>query len=251
MDITKEWNYEQFILHESNFIHAPYEPEFAFYTAVKSGDINRVTKLCENNFIKTKGLGKLSDNPLHNAVYHFIITVALVARYCIDGGMEHEVAYGLSDFYIQKADKCTTAEEISRLHSIMSIDYTKRMNVLKKNKIYSKPVAECIDYIYGNLHLRITLAMLANYVDLNPDYLSRLFKKVTGIPVSQYIQHKKIEAAQNMLRYMDCSTSLIASTLAFPTQSYFTKVFKKQVGMTPTKYREFWSRKFQPTTAGI
>lgn len=237
-DMRKEWSGKQFDLRESSFMHAPYSLEFAFYDAVREGDVRRVEKLCENDFIRQEGLGQLSKNSLRNAVYHFIITAALVARYCISGGMEHEAAYGLSDFYIQKADQCTTVGQVSQLHGIMSTDYAKRMNALKKDRIDSKPVAECIDYIYGNLHTRITLTMLADYVKLNPSYLSRLFKQTTGVTVSLYIQNKKIADARNMLKYTDLSVSDISSVLAFPTQSYFIEVFKKHEGMTPKQYRE-------------
>jgi AraC-like DNA-binding protein len=84
--------------------------------------------------------------------------------------------------------------------------------------------------------------MLADYVKLNPSYLSRLFKKETGISISTYIQKRKIETAKNMLKYSNHTTSQIASILAFPTQSYLIKVFRKQVGMTPKKYRELCFR---------
>ena len=80
--------------------------------------------------------------------------------------------------------------------------------------------------------------MLADYVKLNPSYLSRLFKQTTGVPVSVYIQSKKVADARNMLKYTDFSVSAIASILAFPTQSYFIEVFKKYEGMTPKQYRE-------------
>jgi YesN/AraC family two-component response regulator len=242
MDIIKEWSYKEFIMREDNIAHAPYSPEFDFYVSVKSGDIGKVTKLCENAFTEKNGLGQLSDNPLRNIRYHFIITVAMVARYCIEGGMEHEAAYRLSDFYIQQADQCTAIDQISRLHSIMTIDYTKRMKALKMDKIFSKPIVTCIDYIYKNLNARITVAMLAEQIDLHPSYLSKLFKKETGISISMYIQKRKVETAQNMLKYSDYSPAQIATILAFPTQSYFIEVFKKRVGMTPKKYQEFCFR---------
>ena len=238
MDINKEWNYKEFIMREDNIIHAPYGPEFDFYVSVKSGDIGKVTKLSENAFTDKIGLGQLSENPLRNIRYHFIITVAMVARYCIEGGMEHEAAYRLSDFYIQQADQCTAIDQISRLHSIMTIDYTKRMNALKKDNINSRPIVKCIDYIYKNLNTRITVVMLADYTGLHPSYLSKLFKKETGTSVSMYIQKRKIETAQNMLKYSDYTPAQIASILAFPTQSYFIEVFKRRVGMTPKRYQE-------------
>lgn len=237
-DIKKEWSGKQFDLREKGFMHSPYSLELAFYNAVREGDVKRVEKLCEDDFIRQEGLGELSQNPLRNAIYHFIISAALVARYCISGGMEHEAAYGLSDFYIQKADQCTAVEKVSQLHNVMSIDYVKRMNVLKKDRICSKPVTECIDYIYSNLHSKITLSMLADYVKLNPSYLSRLFKQTTGVSASVYIQGKKVADARNLLRYTNFSVSDIASILAYPTQSYFIEVFKKHEGMTPKQYRE-------------
>lgn len=237
-DMKKEWSSKQFDLRENGFMHSPYRLELAFYNAVREGDVKRVEKLCEDDFIRQEGLGQLSQIPLRNVIYHFIISAALVARYCISGGMEHEAAYGLSDFYIQKADQCTAVEQVSQLHNVMSIDYAKRMNELKKDRIYSKPVTECIDYIYGNLHSRITLSMLADYVKLNPSYLSRLFKQTTGVSASMYIQTKKVADARNLLKYTDFSVSDIASILAYPTQSYFIEVFKKHDGMTPKQYRE-------------
>jgi AraC-like DNA-binding protein len=251
MDINKEWSYREYIMRENNISHAPYGPEFDFYVSVKSGDIGKVIKLSENAFTDKIGFGQLSDNPLRNIRYHFIISVAMVARYCIEGGMEHEVAYRLSDFYIQQADQCTAIDQISRLHSIMTIDYTKRMKAIKMDKISSKPIVKCIDYIYKNLNIRITVAMLAEYIGLHPSYLSKLFKMETGISISMYIQKRKIETAQNMLKYSDYSPAQIASILAFPTQSYFIEVFKKYVGMTPKKYQDHCFRETEISRADI
>ena len=151
--------------------------------------------------------------------------------------MDLSAAYSLSDFYIQKADKCQTAKEISDLHPVMCIDYAERMKNLHKKKICSKSVANCINYIYDHLHTRITVETLSKEAGLNPSYLSRLFKKETGTTISDYIQNKKIETAKNMLIYSDYTLSQISSTLAFPTQSYFTEIFHKKTGLTPSKYR--------------
>lgn len=69
------------------------------FEAVKDGNIEAVSKnLKEEAFTNPEGMGILSKNPLTNLKYHFVITVALVTRYCIDGGMETEQAYRLSDF---------------------------------------------------------------------------------------------------------------------------------------------------------
>ena len=238
MDYRREQFYKEFVQREENFLRAPYNPEIEFYNTIKTGDVKRTKELCKEQLVDKPGLGRLSDNPLQNLKYHFVITTAQVARYCIEGGMDLSEAYSLSDFYIQKADRCRKMQEVTDLHPIMSVDYATRMRRLRKNAICSKQVALCIDYIFDNLHERITVEELADYVSLNPSYLSRLFKSEVGTSISDYIRQKKIETAKNMLIYSDYKPAEISSTLAFPNQSYFTEVFRKQTGLTPAKYRK-------------
>ena len=100
----------------------------------------------------------------------------------------------------------------------------------------------CIEYIYNLIHDRITIEDLAAYTDLSPSYLSRLFKKELGISVSEYIREKKIDKAQNLLKYSDFTPVEIANYLSFSSQSHFIQTFEKMVGMTPKKYRDRYYR---------
>lgn len=237
MDFQKEQAYKEYVQRENELLRAPYNPELEFYTCIKEGNVEKIKELCHEPLGAKKGLGCLSDNPLQNIKYHFVVTAALAARYCIEGGLELTKAYSISDFYIQKADSYTSVKDISDLHYIMCVDYTVRMKNLRKQKVCSQPVAKCIDYIYDSLHTRITVEQLASYTKLNPTYLSKLFKKETGQTISGYIQDKKIETACNMLIYSEMSPAEISSILAFPSQSYFTEVFRKKMGITPKKYQ--------------
>ncbi len=243
MDTDKELSYREFVMRENSAFHAPLNSEFVYYNAVKNGEIETVTKLCKNEFASKVGFGKLSNNPLQNMKYHFVVTTALIARYCIEGGMEHETAYNLSDYYIQKVDKCTLVSQISKLHVQLSLDYTQRMNKLRKDHIISKHIVKCIDYIYNNLHTRIRVSDLTQYVGLNQSYLSKLFKKELGVSITDYIQQRKIETAKNMLQYSSYLPSQISTILSFPNQSYFINVFKKKVGMSPKHYQDICFRK--------
>lgn len=243
MDLQKEIVYQEYINRENEVLHAPYDPELEFYSLVQLGDVSRVTELCSVSLLEKENLGQLSKNFLRHIKYHFVITTAMVARYCIEGGMETTTAYTLSDFYINKADVAGSAETISELHRIMCIDYTKRMQQLRKKKVCSRHVALALDYIYDNLHTKITVPVLANYVDLNPSYFSRLFKEETGQKVSDYIRNKKIDTAKQMLMYSDYSPIEISNILAFPSQSYFTEIFRKTTGVTPIKFRQMNLRK--------
>lgn len=237
-NLQHEWIYREYVNRENMLVHAPYEPEMDFYSLVASGRKKEVMKYLGEDFLSKEGLGILSDDKLRNAKYHFVITTASIARACINAGLSMEESYSLSDFYIQKADKLSSLSAITKLHDEMVLSYTDKMYRTKKDKAFSRPIAKCINYIYSNLHTKITLEALAEHVGLSTGYLSKLFKKETGCSLSSYIQLQKIETAKNMLLYSEYSSSEIAMILAFPSQSYFTEVFRKTVGVPPAKFRK-------------
>jgi len=167
--------------------------------------------------------------------------MTLTTRFAIEGGMEQETAYNTSDLYIQTVDNCTSIDQVRTLHEETCVHFVEQMRKLKKQDIYSKQVIHCIDYIYEHLHESIKINDLANAVNLNPNYLSVLFKKEMGIPVSEYIRRKKVEAAENMLKYSTYSLTEISEYLAFSSYSHFASIFRKYTNYTPKKYsKEFF-----------
>ena len=238
MAFSEEWYETELKSSELETLHRPSTVEYSFYTAVKTGDMETVVANCkEDAFIHLEGTGVLSRNALTNIKYHFVVTAAMLTRYCIDGGLEPEQAYRLSDFYILKMDTCTTVRQIADLHHEMAKDFTGKMVLQKKSSILSKPVVQCVDYIYSHIKERITVAMLAEYTGLSESYLSRVFKQNLGISISDYIREKKIEKATHLLRYSDKSIIDIANYLSFSSQSHFIQTFENFTGMTPKKYR--------------
>lgn len=237
---AKELTNKAFVNREYAFQHSPPEKEFEFYHCVQNGDLDGVMRLMTP--LASDGTGTLSDNPLHNIMYHFVVTIALITRFCIEGGMEMEVAYNLSDLYINRADKSRTLEEIRAIHYEAVLDYTERMKYVAHEYSYSKQVLIAVDYIYDHLHSRIPVQDIAEAVHLSLPYLSKLFHKEVGVTISRYILVKKIEAAENMLKYSEYSPLDIANYLAFSSHSHFISVFKKYTGMTPNEYRNKYFR---------
>ena len=97
---------------------------------------------------------------------------------------------------------------------------------------------KCKTYIAQNLNKDVTVAAIAAYIGVNPSYLSATFSNHEHMTIKQYITHEKINAAKNMLKYSDYSISEVVSYLNFCSQSYFTECFKKEVGLTPSRYRQ-------------
>lgn len=238
MGVTKEWYRSEFVNHEMIEGHRALETELSFYDAIANGNLEFVeNNIKQKAFTNPEGMGVLSNNPIQNIRYHFVIGVAMITRYCVHAGMEQEKAYALSDFYIQKMDKCQTINEISDLHNVMCIDICKQMHILRKSQVLSKPIVLCIDYVYSHIHNRITIKELSDYLGLSESYLSKLFRKEMGLSISQYILNLKIEKAKNLLQYSEYNVVDIANYLSFSSQSHFIQVFQKYTGMTPHKYR--------------
>lgn len=240
MNVNKKLSHLEFINREYNISHLSYEREMAFFNSIKEGRPEDVKALFKP--FDCEQMGKLSKDSLRNLKYHLIISVALITRYCIEGGMEMEAAYNLSDIYINSIDKCATEEEINLLHREVVADYAQRMQIIHKTNIYPKPVILCLDYIYNNLHTKITLDKLAEVSNMSPTYISKLFHKEVGLTISDYIIKKRIEAAENMLKFSDHSCIEITECLCFSSESHFIQVFKKHTGYTPKRYREKFFR---------
>lgn len=236
----KELTHKAFLNREYEFRHSPFEKEFEFYDCVKNGDTDGVERLMTP--LGSSGTGVLSEEPLKNLKYHFVVTVALITRFCVEGGMEMENAYTLSDLYISKMDKCSNEADIHALHKEAVLEFTRQMNRLATADVYSKPVIMTMDYIYDNLHSKINETEIAEYVSLSPSYISRLFKREVGVSLSTYIAVKRVETAQNMLKYSSYPPADIGNYLAFASHSHFISVFRKYTGMTPNEFRKKYYR---------
>lgn len=224
-----------FSTREDDFEHSSFDKEMAFYESICSGNIELVrmlaTPLC------SEGYGILSSEPVRNMQYHFVISAAMIARFCIRGGMSPEDAYHLSDMYIMKADKSSSVAQLHAVHAEMIEGYTRRMRRVRNSRIYSKQIVRTLDYISDHLHSRILLEDAANHLQLSTAYLSRLFKAEVGMTFVDYVNQKKVESAANLLRYSEYSTLEISNLLAFSSQSYFIKIFRKYMGVTPGGYK--------------
>ena len=93
-------------------------------------------------------------------------------------------------------------------------------------------------HVANNLFEKITCKSIADAVFLNPDYLTKYFKKETGQTLSDYIVQSRMEAAKTLLRTTDMPVSAISSTLCYDSPSHFSLSFRKRIGVPPNNYRK-------------
>jgi two-component system response regulator YesN len=97
---------------------------------------------------------------------------------------------------------------------------------------------EILDYIHKNIQKNITRKDIAEAVYLNPEYLSRLFKKEKGIKLSDYIQQEKMNIANHLLRTTNFSVSIVASKVGYSNFSHFAQSFKRVFGISPSEIKQ-------------
>ncbi len=233
-DPDRQVAYLAYMNRENDFQHHGYSEEMKQYQLMQAGDPEAVEE-SQRMMQRNISVG-LSTDPVRNIKYLFIANITLHTRFAIEGGLDKETAYNISDMYIRKMDLCQSVEEVMELHREMTGYFTGRMANLKKEKVFSRPVIQCINYIEANLHIPIRIQDLANHVSLNPTYLATVFKKETGRTIADYILRRRIDTACNMLRYSEYSASQISEILAFSSQSYFIRCFRQIKGMTPYDY---------------
>ena len=234
-DPEKHLAYLAYVNRENDFQHHGYDEEIKQYLMMQSGDPKAVEE--SQRMMRRDTATALSTDPIRNLQYLFVANITLTTRFAIEGGLDGETAYNASDMYIRKLDLCRTEEEIMELHREMFGFFTARMAAGKKETVYTRAVAESIDYIESNLHMPLRIDEVADHVNLSAGYYSVLFHRETGIAFSDYVMKRRIETAQNMLRYSDYTSTEISEILAFSSQSYFIRCFRNAVGITPSDYR--------------
>lgn len=102
---------------------------------------------------------------------------------------------------------------------------------------------DIVDYITTNIHLNLKVQDIAEHFNYNPKYLSHLFFELYGVPLKQFILDRKIESANFMLSDNDKPIKEIANDLGFSDVHNFTRAYKRKTGITPTEYRNAFSKR--------
>lgn len=104
------------------------------------------------------------------------------------------------------------------------------------------------EYIHQNLGTKLPRQELADHVHLSADYLTKLFKRVTGVALVQYIIDTRMEQAARMIAEGGQSIGDVAGQLGYDNFSYFSNLFKRSTGVTPSEYkREYQNSALQAT----
>ncbi|WP_242403673.1 AraC family transcriptional regulator [Paenibacillus pini] len=101
--------------------------------------------------------------------------------------------------------------------------------------LYVKKIQQ---FTHDNLHLDVSLRVLADHVNLHPTHLSKIYKIETGEGISEYVSRLRMERACHKLKTTSKKVYEISMDIGYMDPAYFIKVFKRQFGVTPQEYRD-------------
>ena len=159
----------------------------------------------------------------------------LLSRVAIDGGAAADSMYQLNSRFLLKLyqeqdmeDLCMLMQEV--LECFMSAMFEKT----DKGNPY---IRRALRFMADNYYEHLELSDVADHVQLSPSYFSALFRQVVGVPFREHLNRIRVEESKRLLLANTYSLADIAISVGFPDQSYYNKVFKRIVGITPGKYQ--------------
>jgi transcriptional regulator GlxA family with amidase domain len=99
-------------------------------------------------------------------------------------------------------------------------------------------VRTTLDYLRQNVHQPLSLSDMADHANLSKSHFSRLFKEQTGYSPIDYFIHLKVQHACMLLSVTQQTVREVSQAVGYDDQYYFSRIFKKTIGISPSKYRE-------------
>lgn len=223
------------VILSAQILEERYQKENLILQAVSQGLSNKAELLLSNTGYFD--VEQRHPDPIRN-IKNLTIVLNTLLRKATELGDVHPLHIdALSSEFARQIEQLTSAESAKKLHKIMIHKYC----LLVKNhslKNYSLLIRKVLTRIDSDLTADLSLKTQASLLNVNPSYLSTLFKKETGSTLTEYANRKRMEHGLLLLNSTNLQIQTIAQHCGISDVNYFTKTFKKHYGKTPKEYRE-------------
>lgn len=197
---------------------------------LRTGDLDEVVYFVDEFF------GKLDGGAMKSRIFRQYITMD--AYFSI---VDFLKGLGLQKDEIEAPDQDSSIlqDEKNAMEYIVRImDKALVLRERKASSRYEDVVSEVIHYIENNYaQEELSLNLLASHVNFSPNHLSMIFSQQTGQTLIRYLTDYRMNRAKELLRCSSKKSSVISMEVGYKDPHYFSYLFKKTQGMTPTQYR--------------
>lgn len=211
----------------------PFEEEKGLLEKIKWGDREGLGKAAGDLLQSIMSATRGSVEKARTQLLEFLILLSRTARH---SGARPEDLVSLD---ASARNELLEAGTVTELHLWLNRTSERYIDsVLKRfSSVGSRMVSDAMRYINENYAQQLSLEKVSEIVYLNPFYFSRIFKEETGQTFVEYVTKVRINRAKELLVGTDLSIASIASQTGFQDASYFSRVFQKVEGTSPTDFR--------------
>ena len=161
--------------------------------------------------------------------------VSLPLGFHLRNALSHEV-----NAYIEMLCYCLRKPDVHNDEKLFHLVSLVLLRILEQQEItHPMPYVDKLkNYIAENFQTNITLETVAKYVNLHPSYCSTIFKRNEGKSVTEYINTLRINYAKELLETTHYRVGEVGTMCGIPDPYYFSRVFSKICGISPTEYRK-------------
>ena len=217
-----------------------YELENQLMQAVASGSLEKIQFFITGEF--PMKLEQRFTSRLRSDKNYLIILNTLLRKAAESGSVHPLYLDDISSQFAWKIEQITNEEEMRRLYKEMIRKYCLTVKSYSV-KGYSPIIRKVLDHVNLSFSEDLSLKSLSEQFSISSTYLSALFKKETGSTLTEYINKKRIEHSIFLLNTTDWRVQTIATACGIDDLNYFTRIFKKYMGRTPSEYRSMLLRK--------
>jgi AraC-like DNA-binding protein/ligand-binding sensor protein len=210
------------------------EQEDALQEAIRWGDRHKAQT------IMNELLGEIfftEGETIDRIKYRILELILLLSRAAIQGGAPQEEISDISYRCQREINSYRTMEGMTSWLSTILHQYTDLV-FATKNREYGVVIVRALQYIRRNFHHKLTLEDVAHAVALSPNYFSHIFNDALNTSFTSYVNRVRVEYAMRLLATSTMPIVEIAGLSGFEDQSYFTRIFKLTIGITPSQYRK-------------
>lgn len=216
-------------------LESRYGGEQRMMQAIAQGQIHKAEQIISHS--SALMLEMRVTDPIRNIRNYSIIINTLCRKAAEQGGVHPLYIDGISTDFAKRIEKIQSVDEGIKLHHEMIHQYCSlvKSHSLRNHSLLVQKVITLVDF---DLAADLSLSQQAQLLNVNASYLSTLFKKETGMTLTEYVSKKRMEHAAYLLTTSSMQIQTIAQNCGIYDVNYFTKMFKKHTGKTPKEYRE-------------
>ncbi len=232
-------NYDQVEMtreEDKQIIEKRYHHQNKMMDAIRRGNMDEVKEALDTMLDIFVGFSdRIPGSPLRSSKNMALVSNTSFRVAAENSGVHPIYLHIISERFAILIEKTDKLPNLKKLIISMAYEYCELVQSFSTGN-YSPVVKKSMDYIMMNLGEPLTLRQIATDIHVNPSYLSRKFKEESGRTLTEFITAKRIEESKLYLKKRSGTVTDIALMMGFNDLNYFTKVFKRLTGYTPSQY---------------